>query len=436
LITGLISSCYKKDIQVGSELANSHTRLITVDTVTAVLSTYVLDSFPTSGNSFILVGNYKDPYLGNTTASTFFQPGLPTLSGDAQTVLPLKNSQFDSLELYMHPSGYYYGDSTKPLSLSVYQLTDQPDYTNVGTNKLYNTSNIGVFPTPLATFSQKIRPSLKDSVKIRLPDTLGKAFFSKIQNKANEFLTEAAFLDYFRGLCVRPSNNDTGAVWGFNIADSSVRMRMHFHLNLPTHSDQVIDFILTRTGYQFNRIITDRSNTPIAHVPGQNEYFASNKYPYAFTQAGTGVMLKIKWPALRDLLKINEVVRLMSANLILRPVRGTYDDAIYQLPTKLFMTQTDASNLIGASLIDSTGATIQYRNPVIDRLYGIDTYYNFNVTSYINALINTPGSGEGGIFIMNANPGGANQITRGVFGSAQQPTTFQTKLVVNLLTID
>jgi len=436
LITGLFSSCYKKEIQVGSELADSHTRLITVDTVTAVLSTYVLDSFPTSGTSFILLGNYKDPYLGYTTASTFFQPGLPTLSGDAQTVLPLKNSVFDSLELYMHPSGYYYGDTTKPLSLSVYQLTDQPDYTNQGTAKIYNTSNIGVFPTPLATFSQKIRPSLKDSVKIRLPDSLGRVFFSKIQNKANEFLTQTAFLDYFRGLSVRPSNNDSGAVYGFNLADSSVRVRMHFHLNLPYHSDQVIDFILTRTGYQFNRIITDRSNTPLARVPGQNEYFASARYPYSFSQAGTGVLLKIKWPALRDLLKINDVVRLMSANLILRPVRGTYDDYTFRLPSKLFMTQTDASNLIGAQLIDTTGAGIQYRDPVIDRLYGIDTYYNFNVTSYVNSVINTPGSGESGIFIMNANPASANQITRGVFGSAQQPFTFQTKLVVNLLTID
>jgi hypothetical protein len=435
LFTGLLSSCYKKDIQVGSELANSHTRLITVDTVTAILSSYVLDSFPTSGNNVILVGNYKDAYLGNTTISSFFQPGFPTLPSDISTLLP-KNAVFDSLMLYMRPSGYFYGDTTKPLKLAVYRLTDQPDYTNLGTNRLYNTSNIGVFPTPLATFSQKIRPAFKDSVKIKLPNALGKEFFTKIQSNANEFLNATNFMDYFRGLSVKPDGNDTGAVYGFNVADSSVRVRLHFHLTLPYRIDNTIDFILTRTSYQFNRVITDRSNTPLAPVPGQNEYFASNKYPYAFTQSGTGVLLKVKFPSLRDVLKINEVVKLMGANLILRQVKGTYDIASYRLPTQLFMAQTDASNVIGGALIDTTGAGIQYRDPVVDWLYGINSYYNFNISSYVNNLLNNgSGAADGALFIMQQNPASATKIDRAVIGSAQN-VNYQTKLVVNLLTID
>src|SRR5688572_4131499 len=88
LFFGLLSSCYKKDIQVGSDLAESHTRIITVDTVSVVLSSYVLDSFITNGNNWSIIGNYNDPYAGNTIASTFFQPGLPSLSQDVATLLP------------------------------------------------------------------------------------------------------------------------------------------------------------------------------------------------------------------------------------------------------------------------------------------------------------------------------------------------------------
>jgi hypothetical protein len=339
--------------------------------------------------------------------------------------------------LYMVPNGTWYGDTTKPFSGSVFQLTDQPDYTNVNTNKIYNTSNVGVFPTALATFSQMIRPSRKDSVKIRLPDAIGQDFYSKLQTKANQMTNETTFLDYFRGLCVRPGT-DTGAVYGFNVSDSSVRMTLHYHLTLPYHIDKTLDFILTRTSYQFNRIITDRNNTSLKPVVNrQQEFFASNQNPYAFTQSGTGVLLKAKFPGLRDLLKINEIVRLMSAKLILRPIKGTYDDNAYKLPNQLFLAQTDLSNNIGPALLDTTGSGIQYRDPVIDRISGIDTYYNFDVTAYVNSLFNTPGSAEGGVFILQSDPNSATQISRAVIGSSQNPNAnFQTKLVLNLLTID
>jgi len=123
VFTGLLSSCYKKDIQVGNELRESHTRIITVDTVSVVFSSYVLDSFATSGNNFALIGNYNDPYVGNTTASTFFQPGLPTLSDDVVNLLP-KSAVYDSLQLIMHPSGYY---TAIPPSHSPYRFMNWPN---------------------------------------------------------------------------------------------------------------------------------------------------------------------------------------------------------------------------------------------------------------------------------------------------------------------
>src|SRR5690349_16958179 len=101
-------SCYKREIQFGNDMADSHTRVLVIDTVTPVLSTYVLDSFPTSGNNIMEVGRYKDPILGTVSAATYFQVTVPS---SAATNFP-DGAIYDSLVLIMKSNGYYYGDTS------------------------------------------------------------------------------------------------------------------------------------------------------------------------------------------------------------------------------------------------------------------------------------------------------------------------------------
>ena len=434
IFTGLLSSCYKKDIQVGSELAESHTRLITVDTVGVVLSSFVLDSFVTANNNIALIGNYHDSYLGKTSASTFFQPGLPTLSEDASTLLP-KHAQYDSIVLYMKPNGYYYGDTTVPFSVSVYDLAAQPSI-DPDRLQVYNKSDVPVSGGPIASFSRALRPGVNDSVVIVLPWAKGKDFFDKIQSKDTKFSTQDLFLDYFKGLAVKPATSAGGAVYAFNLADSSIKIRLHYHLSLPVKQDKVIEFLPTRTNYQFNRIVTDRSGTPLQPASGQQqEFFATDANPYAFMQTGTGVYLKAIFPSLREVLKINEVVRLIDARLVLKPVKGTYDRYGQRLPGPVTMRVTDLGNTPGSALLDTTGQQVQERFAAIDDLYGINTTYTFNITSYINALLNTAGTAENGLFFLQQDPQDATQISRAVIGSLQNEH-YQSKLILNILTIE
>ncbi|OQP54355.1 hypothetical protein A4H97_23015 [Niastella yeongjuensis] len=434
LFTSLLSSCYKKDVQVGTELAESHTRIITVDTVAVQLSSYVLDSFTTNNNEFALIGNFFDNYTGKTVASTVFQVGPPTLSEDVATLMP-KSAVFDSLVLYMRPSGYYYGDTTKPFAINVNELSQQPDYTFL--TFFYNNSKVNILPKqPIGSYGQAIRPTPRDSVKIRLPQATGQDWYDKIRTKATQFANETNFLDYFKGVTIAPATNTPGAVYGFNLADSSVRIRLYFHQTIPSKIDKFLDFIITRTSYQYNRILTDRTGTTLEPTTrGQHEFFASNANPFAITQAGTGVYLKARFPSLRDVLKIDDVVRLMDARLILKPVKGTYDYFTNSLPNPLQLKITDASNTPGSALLDSTGQGIQYVSPFIDFMYGANTSYTFNVTSYINSLLNTSGSQDMGLFIIQDDAQTAKEITRGVMGSRQN-TQYETKLVLNILTID
>jgi hypothetical protein len=216
-------------------------------------------------------------------------------------------------------------------------------------------------------------------------------------------------------------------------------MRLHYHLTIPYKADKYLDFVITRTGYQFNRIMTDRTSTPLEPtIPGQHEFFSSVTNPFAISQSGTGVYLKAKFPSLREMLKINEVVRLMDAKLILKPVKGTYNingNNLPNLPNPLYLQTTDASNVPGGQLLDTTGQGIQYRSPSIDFVYGNNTTYTFNITSYINALLNSSGTAEHGLFILQSDPSVSKQINRAVIGGRQN-ANYQTKLVLNLLTIE
>jgi hypothetical protein len=65
----------------------------------------------------------------------------------------------------------------------------------------------------------------------------------------------------------------------------------------------------------------------------------------------------------------------------------------------------------------------------------VNTAYTFSLTSYANALLNTEGTAEHGVFIMQEDPSNAQQFNRAVFGSRQN-AKFQTKLVITLMTID
>lgn len=430
LLVFFFASCYKDEISFGNIGDNSNTRIITIDTITPVISTIVLDSFPTSGNNILLVGRWSDPQLGPTSASTFIQFGLPADLGSL--VFP-NDAVYDSLALTLRPIRQYYGDTASAQTFSVYELADQPDYTYA--SRLFNTSVTSLLPTPLANVIQALRPGRDDSLHIRLPQSKGLDLYNKIRLQANEIKSEDNFLNYLRGFNIQVSAIDKGAIYSFN-ADSSVTMKLHYHTTIPDYQEHVITFSLTRTSYQYNRIISDRINTPLEpQTAGQTEFYPTTQTPYAFTQAGTGVMMKIKFPSLRNILGYTNVVRLVNAKLVLKPVEQTFDEYGYRLSDSLYLAQTDATNGIGAALTHTDGASVQYASPSLDYIYRLNTNYTFDVSSYVNYLLNTAGSTEGGVFVLEETPGLAKGLNRILMGTATHPK-YKTQLVLTIMAIE
>lgn len=399
LLCGVFSSCTRNTIEFGTIPENGYTNIVYNDTVAVQLSTLLEDSFATSGDTSFLVGRYRDPYLGVVAAKTFFQ-----MKGPAATTDIPASASFDSLTLIIRPNDYYYGDTTKVQTIYVHELANSIAHTY--NNRLYNTSHIQEMLPALGTKAVRIKPRGDDSVMIRLSDAKGLELFSKLRQQSTEITNETEFLNYFRGISIGVDANDTAAVYGLSGVAGSVIMRVHYHTTIPYPQPEYIDFVSLQNDLAFNQLLTDRSGTGL--VPGTtaiSEIPSVKTNGFSFAQGGTGLHLKMIFPTLRSVLGNTSIIKLLKAELIVRPAYLSFDKAAkFSLPSSAYLTRTDESNVVGDVVLDSTGANKLYADPVIDNVYGENNYYRFNITVYINQMITTPGSEGAGFVLLHDSP--------------------------------
>lgn len=378
----LLASCKKVDVNFGSQyLDNNQTGIVRLDTVKPLLSTVFVDSFVTAASGAALLGNYTDAYMGKVSASAYFELGPP--SG----VTINQNDQFDSLILVIKPNKTYYGDTTAPVPLSVYQLSENIVLRGNATN-LYNTSSFARQSTPLGQASFVVRPNATDTVSIRLSNTLGNSLFTMLRNNDVNIQNSTNFINYFKGLYLSTGN---GAKMVFGIKDT-IEMRVCYHVVPSTTLDtRTAVFTLVNNTHQFNSISIDRSGTALGNAGfgrTNRQVFSTATGNMAFSQYITGSMAKISFPSLRDLRLLPNFSRILSAQLIVRPVKGSYTSGYDSLPAQMRLAATDINNQIGGNLtitINGTQVT-QTGNLVIDELANT-TNYSFDVTAYLQNLI-------------------------------------------------
>src|SRR4029078_11521012 len=114
----LFTSCEKENINFGSSSSETDPNITYFDNYETTIATYKPDSFLTSAHNTFCVGYHTDPVFGVVKAGSYAQVSLPATN-------PLLNMPaiFDSLELIMKPTGEFYGDSTQPMKINVYRLT-------------------------------------------------------------------------------------------------------------------------------------------------------------------------------------------------------------------------------------------------------------------------------------------------------------------------
>ncbi|MBX2924333.1 MAG: DUF4270 family protein [Chitinophagaceae bacterium] len=410
------SGCKKATIQFGDQFIDgNYTNIVLIDTISPVISTVFRDSTVTSQTGKLLLGSYQDPLFGHISSSTFFVMGSPSGLPDFHI-----SAMYDSLVLRMVGDSTFYGDTTISQRLQVQQLNETISFAD-GETSLYNTSNFSVNNAVSGAVNMFIQPSRKDTVTIRLSDAQGEALWSLINDKATEVTTATDFEQYFKGLKISPENPGVNAaVYGFS---DTVVMRLYYHESNPDVVQKYIDFTLASRNKQFNQIKYSRTGTLLdVTIPEDKEIAAVSLHNAAYIQPLTGAIMKLRFPNIREaLLQRTDFLQLMSAELILPPLGGSYSYN-FMLPPQLSAYATNINNTLGGvlGLTGSTGsASAQYGDLTTDWLYGQDTYYKYDVTSYLQQQLDISGDNTNGLLFLPPSPSYNTTFNRAAFGNSQ-----------------
>ena len=117
IMIAAICACQDENSDLGQSLVNSSFYNVYVDTCTVDISTILMDSIETRGDSICQLGHYKDASWGEVSAAYYAE-----YSKNSFTPNEDYSYSFDSLVLRMTPSGNFWGDTLTQQRISVYRL--------------------------------------------------------------------------------------------------------------------------------------------------------------------------------------------------------------------------------------------------------------------------------------------------------------------------
>jgi len=423
-----ILACNKNTIEFGANPENNSTSMVYTDTVDVMLSTVLTDSFPTNGGKSLLLGKYHDPWLGLISATPYFQLGI----SNGSPVIPA-TAVFDSLIFIIRTNKYYYGDTSASQTIYINELAESIINSSYN-NQLYNTNSVPVKPVPLGQRTIKISPATTDSIIIRLDNTKGEEIFEKLRQLSPDITNDENFQQYFKGISLSTATGDSAVIYGLS-ANSAMLMRVIYHHTTPVIEEKYIDFPLSANSYVFNRLISERRGTLLPQAySGLTEIPSAQTGQAAFSQAGLGVFLKMTFPSLRDIIKTDNIIKLVNAELVIVPALQSFDPYMYKLPAKMTLIETNGSNIAGDYARETDGS-IKYAMPVIDNIYGENNYYRFNVTNQVNKVLTTTGSNDYGLFLAEEWKRDSMHVNR-LIVSDNLNTLKRTRLLLTLLIIN
>lgn len=374
----VISECSQKEndvYNIGNDLVSTNTKIAQTDTFTVNLSTVKLDSIITSGYSALLIGNYTDGNFGTITSSSVFAIGL---SPDKSITLA---DTCDSITLMLKYNGYYYGDTTIPATLSVHKLTEQLTFVDGTYN--YSTTTIKYDDAEIGSLVKAPTPSSRDFVSIRLTKSIATDIFRMLRDNSDTVSDEGQFLEeYLPGLMLK-TNNVNSSIIGYKSYDTTLFLRLYFRRFGESSITSIsYDFPLTNSDYQYNQIHSNYGSLPLSMLTNQLKRLPSSDKTgdESYLQAGVGLMTRVDFPYLNAMFQLDKKSKIISAYLLLKPAKNTYD--VNNMPDSLIFYATDKLDRLNGFLANKN-STYQYGYLSLDNLYNENTYYSVNITTFL-----------------------------------------------------
>lgn len=378
-----LGSCMSDDFSVGNNLVSVKGRSMLIEDCTVALETHLSDSSVTTGLSRVFEGKYNSSDFGVITAHSYFNfnpPNYNTSEFGSNATVTVK---FDSISLILKYDDFSYGDTTQMQTLNIYKLKQIIELDEK--SQLYSTSSVPAETDPWVSY-QFNRPEEHwdndSTLELRLPDEFGLELITLMQTQSNLLETYENFLTYFKGIKLSPGINDNAAVNSFVLNDEYPIIRLHYTtIGAVTTEENKIDMTVN-TSTAFSQIETDRSNTLLHSLSNSNPLTSVETDNKVYLQGLTGLYTKLNFPDLNEILKLGDQVIISSAILYVFPVSGTYND-FTPLPANLSLNYLNEEGKAIDIYIDASTTSVQSGTLVEDKIYNRNTYYAFDVTSYL-----------------------------------------------------
>ncbi|HEY0029427.1 MAG TPA: DUF4270 domain-containing protein [Bacteroidia bacterium] len=427
------SSVVGLDVQPENDLLNvSYEDTTTIYTRTVTSDSLITDETLIS-TGLGLIGIYKDPVFGTSSASMYTQLRLPTnIVPTSFGALPV----CDSIILSLVYEGTSYGKKDrKQQKLNVYQLAESMNTANVYySNKTLNTypndlteANGYVFtPKPLDSvlvLGKKLKPQL------RIP--MDKTTFGQLllnSQTTGNLASNANFQSFFDGLYITTENTtglavEEGNILHFKMGESL--LTVYYHNSEAINNDSLkYDFSLGSVA-RFNHFEHDFT-TAIPDLTTQLATPSRVLNDTVYAQSMAGVKTKLEFPYLMNWLD-SGVVAINKAELVIQ----IDNSAAFRLDT---FAAPAALMLFG---ISDDGSTFAIPDAFEGANYFGGTYssttlqYRFNISRYIQQVLNG-NRNNNGLYLIASN--GAVNANRVVIGGGA-PGSKQMKLNITFTKI-
>jgi hypothetical protein len=366
----------KSAFVIGNGLISNPTSIVQIDTFSVRTGTIKEDSLATSNYGKILLGYLIDGQLGHVKCSPVFTLGLPS---DRTVGI---YDVFDSIRLTLQYNGYYEGDTSATQIIKVYKLNSQLTLSD-GVYS-YNTTKVHYDTKDLIGELIQIpgTPNIGQMVSIPLDTVMAYFIFNKFRDDPNYFTDDGLFRNYLPGMVLVADTSQSSSVIGYAATPATVMMRIYFHRPGITVTKLEFDFPMSLPSYQFNSISSYYDKLPLSKLKSQSETLPSSQSGNeTYMQAGTGLLTKIEFPYLGSLFELPNKGKVLSAQLIIRPVIGSYNTI--HLPDTLVLYASDNSiNHITGVVVDNL-SNIMFAFKHQDDLNPQNTYYAFDITTYL-----------------------------------------------------
>jgi len=381
----LFSSCSDPSV-VGLQLAPENNQIgVFFEEFDLSAEVVLLDSFNTTNQTILVVGNEEDDYFGKTKGT-----GYTRLFIDVFEERPRTDAILDSIFFTLDVVSVNGSDLGQAKKISVHKLSEP-----ILDTLYYNFNKLTFEQEPFASADVIFGETKDSTLLLPVEENFTDDLFDKLK-RGEEFETLFNFRDYLPGVAIQiddNANTTAGISVGFQTG-----IQLFYHYNEDTVSIEYS--INSASSRSFSGVESDRSGTPTAVVTEYGKaYSTGNKLGM---KASLGMVLKVDTSPFDAFLDTLEGITFNQVNFEITEIDEVPEG---QNPiSSMVMYFTDESNQILTRNSDNQPLTVQRDGqpqieldqdgneqptviaPAIVEYQEIDGIYIQQITSYLNSI--------------------------------------------------